>query len=325
MGSDMEFGEVRRVVPVNEVGNELVPSAPMQRIQTKHATAIAVQIPRSLAEVEEKVMVEANLLGADAFYAWGENKDRIEGPSKELANVLVRCWGNCALELGEVQETKDAWIFTVSFVDLETGYTLPRQFRQAKGWTVHGKFDQARKDDIRFQIGQSKAIRNVILNAMPGWLIRRAMDKAKGGVREAIEKSVKENGLGKVVEKALAILGKLGADESRVLEAMGRKAPGALTIEDLVILKGNIAALESGADTVDSMFPKPEAAPGRSGAETLETLKSQTTAPVEQPKTPDEPKTIEKPKGIGSADAEPPEGMLLGGDPKPRTRRTHAQ
>lgn len=251
----------RRIVPTDESGNELANfpmlanGQAMQRVKTEYTTAIAVQQPRVLTRVEKMAMEESALLGSDAFYGWGAGKDSVEGPSVGLAMSLCRCWGNCAVDMGEVQDLPDAWIFTAKFVDLETGYTLTRQFRQSKKWVVHGKFDEARKDDIRFQIGQSKAVRNVVLNAVPKWLTRRALDKAKGGVREAIEEAIKIHGMEKVVVKAVSRLADLGVDEARILAAMGRKAVAALTVEDLVILRGNIAALESGADDIDGVFP----------------------------------------------------------------------
>jgi hypothetical protein len=236
-------------------GNRITVNEPVQRVQTKYTTAMSVQRRRELATVEHYVLQESALLGADAYYAWGAGKDRVEGPSKDLAMAMCRAFGNCAVDMGEVQETVDAWIFTATFVDLETGFTLARQFRQSKEWKVYGKFDEARKEDIRFQIGQSKAVRNVILNSLPAWLVRRAMDKAKGGVREKIEKLVAEHGLPAVIDRALAKLADLKVDEQRVLSAMGRQIRNALTIEDLVILQGNIAALINGSDTIEAMFP----------------------------------------------------------------------
>ena len=256
--SQVATHEARRIVPIDDNGEEMPTSAPLvpvQRVQTQYTTAIAVQKPRSLKEVERRVLEESALLGSDAYYGWGAGKDRVEGPSKDLAMMMVRCYGNCALDMGEVQETRDAWIFTAKFIDLETGFTMSRQFRQAKGWTVHGKFDAARKDDIRFQIGQSKAIRNVVLNALPSWLVNRGLDKAKGGVREAIDARIKEHGLDKVQAKYLALLAELGASNAVVLEAMGRANAAQLTPEDLVILAGNYAALKSGAETTETLFP----------------------------------------------------------------------
>lgn len=242
-----------------DAGQEIVlAGGARQMVKTGYTTAVSVQKPRDIRRVEKAALEEAALLGESGFYAWGRGDDSIIGPSKHLAMALVRVYGNCAVDMGEVQETENAWIFTATFVDLETGFTLTRQFRQSKQWKVFGKHDQDRKDDMRFQIGQTKATRNVVLNALPQWLIARAMDRAMGGVREQVEKLVKDKGLEPVVAVALKKLEALGVPEARVLEALGRELRGALTVDDLVILKGNIAALESKADTVDNVFPPKE-------------------------------------------------------------------
>ena len=313
----------REIVPVGDNGDivHAPPTVPVQRVATKYTTAMSVQRPRSLKDVERRALEEARLLGASAFYAWGQNKDRIEGPSKHLSNALVRCYGNCAVDMAEVQETEDAWIFTANFVDLETSFTLARQFRQSKKWVIYGKFDEARKEDIRFQIGQSKAVRNVILNAIPEWLVSRALDEAKGGVRELIEKLVAEKGLPAVAAAAMKKLSEHGVDEQRVLEAMDRKAIGALTVEDLVILKGNIAAIESGADTADSIFPvvtvraiaAPSPAPDAKAADIAAKIEAKreastpntTTGPVSSPAPAPAGATQDATSGAGSAPAKP--------------------
>ena len=72
-----------------------------------YATAIACQIPRQLEIVRRRIEDEGRLAGEEFYYGWGAGKDRIEGPSVKLANALARCWGNCALELLPVQETRD--------------------------------------------------------------------------------------------------------------------------------------------------------------------------------------------------------------------------
>ncbi|MBL4700842.1 MAG: hypothetical protein JKX85_06255 [Phycisphaeraceae bacterium] len=253
------------------------PAVPVQRVQTNYTTAMAVQQPRELVRVEQSSIQESEMIGSDGFYAWGVGKDRIEGPSKDLAMTLVRCWGNCAIDLGEIQDLPDSWIFTATFIDLETGFTLARQFRQSKSWTIYGKMDAARKEDIRFQIGQSKAVRNVVLNVLPKWLVRRAMDACKGGVREKIEKAVDKHGMDVVITRSMERLQRLGVDEHRLLTAMGRKALPALTIEDMVIIHGSIAALESGADTIDAVFPMQKSDVIDDGKSKTESLTSRLT------------------------------------------------
>lgn len=222
------------------------------------ATAIAVQKKRNLVDVEERVLQESRLLGEHAYYGWSAGGDKIEGPSVKLATMVARNWGNCAVDALPVQNIEDAWIFTAAFIDLETGFTLTRQFRQAKKSTVHGRLDAERKDDIRFQIGQSKAVRNVILNALPAGMIDNAVEVAKQGVKERIESLIESNGLEAVRRVCIKELAKHGVTEARILAKMGRSAVAGLVLDDLVTLKGNLVALNDGAEHADALFPPPE-------------------------------------------------------------------
>lgn len=227
------------------------------QVRGQYATAVSVQKPRKLAEVEDRLMQEAALSGTNFYYAWGAGKDKIEGPSIKLAMSAVRTWGNCAVELEPVQETPDAWIFTAAFVDLETGYTLSRQFRQDKKWTVHGKFDAARKDDIRFQIGQSKAIRNVVINAVPSWLIDRAIEKAKDGVMIKLQEAIDSKGVDAVRQGIIDYLARHGVTVEMILYKFSRPTVKALTLEDMVLMRADWDALNSGMDTIEHLYTEP--------------------------------------------------------------------
>lgn len=309
-----------------------IPNVPVQQVKNRYTTAMSVQKVRNLPDVDRRANEEAAMLGADSFYAWGQGKDRVEGPSVKLAMALVRIYGNCAVDLDEVQESRDAWIFTARFVDLETGFTLSRQFRQSKTWTVYGKFDEARKEDIRFQIGQSKATRNVILNALPSWLVSHAIDRAKGGVRDAIERAIADPKIGmeKVIDKAIRVLGELGVPENRILATMGRSLKGALTVEDLVVLQGNAAALKSGSESVDVLFPVKEENPaepvGTRAQSLVDEIKAKNGDKPAEPNPEPAPGDAERKakiaeqarkskngKGLGDASAEPPDTLPLGG------------
>jgi hypothetical protein len=240
----------------------------LQQVRASYATAVAVQQPRSLPVVQSKLLDEAMMAGDLCYYGWGAGKDKIEGPSIKLAAMAARCWGNCATEMQPMQETADAWIFTAAFIDLETGFTMTRQFRQSKKWTIYGKFDAERKDDIRFQIGQSKAIRNVIINVIPAWLIDKAIAKAKEGVRLKIQKCIDDEGLPAAVSYIIDGLKKEGVSEERLLAKSGVAKRTALDIDHIVQLRGDLAALQTGQDTAEAVFPTE--APGSELADGLE-------------------------------------------------------
>ena len=157
--------------------------ATLAKTQAGYSTAISVQRPRQRKAIQAAVLEEAELAGEDFFYSWTtKNKDGtrglVEGLSIEGAMILARNWGNCAIPTELIVDAPQHWILSATFVDLETGFNVPRLFRQRKGQRAGG-MDQDRALDIAFQIGQSKAQRNAIDKAMPNWLKEAALDKAK--------------------------------------------------------------------------------------------------------------------------------------------------
>lgn len=241
----------------NTAGEMLAAGETIRQIQTSYATAVAVQKPRQLIEVEKRCMQEAALAGEACFYGWGAGKDRVEGPSIDCAMIAVRNWGNAVVEMKPVHETSSAYIMEAAFIDLETGFTYTRQFRQSKRWMVYGKMDAERKDDVRFQIGQSKAQRNVVLKAVPAWLIDKMIETAKEGVRAKLDAYIKKNGIEAARKLALDTLTKLGVEEERIEKKYGKKY-AAWDLELLVVLKGDIRAISTGAESADVIFPVDE-------------------------------------------------------------------
>jgi len=238
----------------NTAGEMIGAGKTIQSIQTQYATAVAVQKPRDLAVVADRCVKEARLAGESCFYGWGVGKDRIEGPSINCAMIAVRNFGNCVLEMRPPVETATAYVFEAAFVDLETGFTYSRQFRQSKRWTVHGKMDNERKDDVRFQIGQSKAARNCALKALPQWLLDKMMETAKSGVKEKIEAKIKKGGIEAARKGAADSLGKFGVSVERIELKYGKYATW--DVDTLVMLVADVRALADGVESADVLFPE---------------------------------------------------------------------
>lgn len=298
---------------VDEGAGQLVPfgGRTMQRMAGTYATAISVQRPRELAKVELALISEAMLLGEEGYYGWGAGKDRIEGVSQELAHAAARCYGNCAVEAGEVQELGDAWVLTAGFIDLETGFTLVRPFRMSKRWIVHGKHDPERKADIRFQIGASKAARNVILKALPSWLTKKALAAAKEGVRKKIEDYIKRNGLPKAQDMLVSEFAKVGVTEPQILERFEVTTRGALDVDRLVMLRGDLKAIQNGEVRAEELFPKASAKPsdvingaGKAGPQpeptSTEPISNATPTPPPDEKAPLAPGTVTRLRAIAT-------------------------
>jgi hypothetical protein len=162
--------------------------------------------------------------------------------------------GNNAVDV-EVRETPQAWYFTGAYIDLETGFNIRRTFRQNKQSPrkKDGKeiYSGERGQDIIYQIGQSKAIRNVVLNAAPSWLGRKVFEKAKENVVAKIEKMGPEKAKTLLIQK----MTNLGIPTDRVVAVFGQ--PGTWDVEKLVRIGGAVRSIEDGRERLDDVFPSP--------------------------------------------------------------------
>ena len=230
----------------------------LQKTQTAYTTAITVQKPRSIARVAHNVLEEAKLAGASFYYGWtAKTKNgpvRIEGPSIDLAMCLARNYGNCAIDV-EATETLTHYMLKGIFIDIESGFTCPRLFRQRKKQSLGGKMnkDADRQEDIVFQIGQSKAIRNAIIRAMPEWLVDQAIETAK----EAELGKIQPENIHLARTKVLDFFAPYGVTPERIENKIGKKVDE-WAAKDIVELRGMATALREGRVSERELFPPVE-------------------------------------------------------------------
>ncbi len=151
-----------------------------------------VAVKRDEQEIMDKLKVRAAAAGEEWYYRFPtKNKDgttsHIEGPSIKLAMSLARTYGNCDVDC-RVMDMGDEWVLYARFTDFETGFTTTRPYQQRKGQKTMGKDDE-RQRDIAFQIGASKAIRNVVVNALRDFA-DYAFEEAKKSLVEKIGKNL---------------------------------------------------------------------------------------------------------------------------------------
>ena len=235
----------------------------LKRVQTEYTTAMSVQKPRSLTKVVHNVLEEAKLAGASFYYRWAQydkTKKRevpVEGPSIDLAMALARSYGNCVLAV-EAEENPDHFMIKGIFIDLESGFTCPRLYRQRKGQNLGGGMGDERKADIAFQIGQSKAQRNAIIKAMPAWLVDRAIEVAK----EAELNRVQPENIVLSRQKVLDFFAQYGVAQERIEAKMHKKADE-WGPSDIADLRGSATALREGRISANELFPVVEEPQGK--------------------------------------------------------------
>lgn len=227
----------------------------MVQTRTPYVAAMQVLKPRDMEAVEKSILRQATLMGEKAAYGWGAGKGRVEGISIRMAMIMFNAFGNMTIVAEPVQETTEAWIFTHYIVDLQTGSSAPRQWRESKRSKVEGNLDSERKDAIRFNRGQSKNIRNVIVNRIPFWLNQKVIEEARRGARDRLAKYIDQNGLAAAQTYIIEQLKRYGVMEAHVLEKMGKAELKGLDIDDLVMLKADLVAIESGEEHASTLFP----------------------------------------------------------------------
>jgi hypothetical protein len=240
---------------MNYIGEEVNSGNTMVQTKTEYSTALSIQRPRNLMQVVNRCEMEAALAGDDFYYSWKQGSEVIEGLSIQAAMAIARNYGNCAVD-AKVQETKDSYIFTGYFIDLETGFNIARPFRQnrqsPKSKTGKEIYTGDRGADIIFQIGASKALRNVILNAMPPYITQSVIEKAKQGVVKKFET------LG-VVKSAAMIEKKIEA--LKIPKDIVERAYGvsqSWTIDKIVMIAGALKSIEDGIMRPNEAFGIPD-------------------------------------------------------------------
>lgn len=225
--------------------------------------AVDVAVKRNEADILNRIKVLASAAGSDWYYRFPVKRkdggnDFVEGASIKLANDIARMYGNCDIDV-RTFDLGDSWVFYARFTDFETGYSLTRPFQQRKSQrSMKGDADRAL--DIAFQIGVSKAIRNVVTNALQTFA-DFAFEEAKGALVEKIGKN-----LAGWRSRALERLVEMKIDAGRVERTIGR-AQADWTAPDIARIVAMIKSVQDGMATADETFPTTEAKAGEPEAD----------------------------------------------------------
>lgn len=251
--------EIDEAYGVNNGGERtpaLRPAGPqMVTIEDRPQGALSVAVKRNPELIFVNIKKIAAAAGDEFFYRWPvKNKDGstdwVEGPSVKLTNAVARIYGNCSLKVRALDQTTH-WMIQAQFIDLETGYVLERPFQQRKGQNVGGKMDKDRALDIVFQIGVSKATRNVVSNALAEY-VDYAFNEAKGAIVKRVAGDLEG-----YRNRVVARLSDLKVDVNRVERLVGRTMKQWLA-PDIARLIAEIQSVNDGMADIDELWPNPQ-------------------------------------------------------------------
>lgn len=237
---------------------EVLAGAPVHQTvimaQSREVTARKVAVPRSLSRIQAELRVYAQRFGDTYAYSWpvkdraSGKTDTVEGPTIKLANDLVMAYGNCSVDV-DVSETATHYVFKGWFVDLESGVAVSRIFNQRKSQKT-GMKDSDRAADIVFQIGQSKAIRNVVVNALSS-LTAYVMEEAKANL---IEKFAVEANWTRALKMITGVMEDEKIAMLRVEAVVGRKVPE-WTVRDKASVYMQMRGIKERMTTASEVYP----------------------------------------------------------------------
>lgn len=222
-----------------------------QQIEQVPLGAQRVAVMRDESKILQRIKAFAAAAGDDFYYQW-ETKNRdgtkglVEGASIQCALYVLRTYGNCDVDM-RVQDTGTHWVFYARFTDFETGFRLTRAFQQRKDQST-GMKDKDRQADIVFQIGQSKAIRNVVCNAIRPFT-DYAFDEAKHSLIEKVSKNIAH-----YRAKIAQVLSELHVNVDRVERIVGRPLSEWLA-RDAARVIAEIQSVKDKMMDADDMWP----------------------------------------------------------------------
>jgi hypothetical protein len=214
-----------------------------------------VAVHRDDQRILQRIATHAAAAGTDWTYRFpvrtkDGGQDWIEGPSIKLALAVASLVGNNQIEIREL-DVGDAWVFYARYTDVETGFSLERSYRQRKGQQTMRTRDADRALDIVYQIGQSKAIRNVIVNAC-GIFCDYAFEQATNSLVEKIGKSL-EGWRTRTIDG----IARMPCELTRVERVIGKAAKN-WTAPDIARIVAMMQSVADGMATVDDVFPSLE-------------------------------------------------------------------
>lgn len=240
----------------------------LQRLHSEHSIAVQTIKPRFLDKVHNRIKSEVERSPLSMFYKWNidtkSGSRPIQGASISLALAVARNYGNCTIDC-RVEETTTHFLFTAAFLDHETMFTLTRSYRQRKAQNIGAKYDDERKEDISFQIGQSKAIRNVILNSVPDYMVKDLTDHA---IKYANSQMTPEQ-INELKDNCIIYFTTtLNIEIERLCNWFGEKDPMKWSREKIIELGANGKAIQSGELDLWKVFPPIQATPDESDKKT---------------------------------------------------------
>lgn len=227
-------------------------------MESKAMIFLARQNPRN----EERVMREIERIAKipefaeTAFYSYPRSNREIFGPSINLAQEMIRIWGNATTKMTVPYEDEDQFVIDVLAWDFESNYSMQRQIiikkliqrKDRSGGTQWIQPDERDKREL-MERHHSLLRRNCILSIFPRWFV----DKIVGIARETVKKRAGKANIEELRQKLQKEFESMGIYREQVEAYLGHSY-SATTVEELTELQGIIRSIRDGVTNRKDYF-----------------------------------------------------------------------
>lgn len=254
----------------------------------------ANRYPRSIATFVKTATELATLnegTAQESIYALPRDGKVIEGPSARFAEIVAYSWKNCRYGARVVDESGEFVTAQGVFMDLQQNngitYEVKRRIVDSKGRRY--KLDMI---GVTANAASSIALRNAILKGVPKAIWNPIYQRARHVVMGDFKTLANRR------EEAIKAFVPFGVTVEQIIGVLGLKGKEEIGLEQLVVLRGILTAIQEGDTTVEQAFMA-------GGGETNGIKKP-------QPKQPSEPQAEQekKPATNGNGSTQAAAGML---------------
>jgi len=294
---------------------ELIKSG-MALVKLENTTqmTIARATPRNEERVLKKCLAELALypdMAAEAVYVKPVGKDRngvmqyVEGLSIRAAESLATRWGNCAYGAEPIADDGEIFTLGVVFLDYESNVRasrllrISRKFKRRTGQI--STYSEDRFNSTVIPAAQSKALREVILRALPSGLTKAYLKKAQELMNKQFTPEQQKHYQKKLVES----FAQVKVSEEQIGEILGKPLNMGITENELTKLRGIYNALKDGETTIDQLIGSSQDFQPPAQASAEEALKAARAATKEESDKSDDNTESEKKRGRGRPRKEP--------------------
>lgn len=238
-------------------GNVLAQASSSREMEeVKGQIFMARQFPRNVFQSEQRILdaCKRPSLAQTAVYSYPRGKQKVEGPSIRLAEVLAQNWGNLSFGVKELEQRPGESVAMAFCWDLETNVRQEKVFTVPHSRKAGGKITKLTDPRDIYELvanNGARRVRSCILGVIPGDIVEKAIEECNKTLTGKNKSPLKDR-----LTKALnGFMEQYRVTQDQIEERFGYNID-AFTERDLLDLVKIFNSLKDGMSKVEDWFDK---------------------------------------------------------------------